>query len=93
MPHHDRGEEEGGSVAAMQTGETVEHPLAVLVAELVARDQGHEEETHQQGHHEHPHEGIAVVAAGDPHVHDVPRPEPGQHDDDARPERARVLEE
>ena len=88
VPHHDGGGQQHGGVPGVQPREAVEDALAVRVAELVACDQRDEHEAQQDGQDEHPHQRVAVVAAGHRHVHDVAGAEPGEDDDDPGPERA-----
>jgi hypothetical protein len=77
----------------MDAGEAVEHAFAVRVAELVAGHELHEYETHEDGHDQHPHQGVAVAAARHRHVDDVARAEPRQDDDDPRPKGAKIVGE
>ena len=44
MAHHDRGEEQHRRVRRMQTDEAVDHPFAMLIAELIAGDERNEQE-------------------------------------------------
>src|SRR5215217_2411450 len=76
----------------MEPRQPVEHPLAVLVAQLIARDERHEQKPEQHREHEYPQQGVSVVGARGRHVHHVPRTQPGEDDDDARTEGADVLE-
>ena len=92
MPHDDGGDEQDGRVERMQPGKPVEHSLAVLVAELIARDERNEQEPEKNRDHEYPEQRVAVVGAGRGHIHDVAGAEPGQDDDDARAEGAEILE-
>ncbi len=93
VAHHDRGGEKQRCVRGVQAAQPVGDPLAVGIAELVARDRGDEHEAHEDRGHQHPHQRVAVAAAGDTHVHDVAGAEPRQDHDDAGPERAQVLAE
>jgi hypothetical protein len=44
VAHHHHREEEHRRIERMQPHQPVEHPLTVLVAEVVPRDQRHEQE-------------------------------------------------
>ena len=55
----------------MNPGQTVQHALLVLVAELVLGDQRHEKKTHHDGQHQDPHQGVAVLRARGNRIDDV----------------------
>lgn len=93
VAHQDGGSEQRRRIPAVQPREAVEHALAVLVAELVARDQRDENVTKEERAHQHPHQRVTVVRTGHAHVDHVAGTEPGQDDDNAGAEGLEVFEE
>src|SRR5207249_4755041 len=89
---HGRAKNEGRE-EGMQSLQPLEDALAPLITELVARNGGNEEPANNERQGERPHEGVSISAARDRSIDDVSGAEPGQGDDDARPERPEVLTE